>query len=110
MANQNEMNGKFVESISLQMAKLNWGITTVKRGNQPCKDGRTKVAFVCFDSRGREVMRGLCSEAMAKESSIPANAYISKVEYARPDGSIAKCDMLHHSANNLELTDFEEEE
>lgn len=111
MDNQNpeQSRGDFKETISLEMAKLNWGITSVKRGIQDCKDGRKKMAFVCFNARGREVMRGLCSESMAKEQTIPANAYISKVEYVK-DGKVNTCQMLHHSASNLELVDFEEGE
>lgn len=107
--NPEQNRGEFKETISLEMAKLNWGITSVKRGIQDCKDGRKKVAFVCFNARGREVMKGLCSESMAKESKIPANAYISKVEYIK-DGKVATCQMLHHGSNTLELVDFEEGE
>lgn len=107
--NQVENRGQFVNSMSLAMAKIKYGITSVKKGTQECRDGKPRTAFVCFNAKGQEVIRGLVSSKMAGEEKIAKNAYISEVAYEKADGTPASCMMLHHAASQLELADFEEE-
>lgn len=105
-----ENRGRFLDSISLGMAEVKYGITNWKKGIQECKDGRKKMIFVAINARGREIMRGLVSAAVAEQGVLPKNAYISTVEYDASDGAIKTCLMLHNSGNQLELSDFQEEE
>ena len=65
------------------MAKISYGITSNKKGIQKTKDGREKVIFVCLNAKGQEVVRGLVSAALESAEKIPADAYLSEVEYER---------------------------
>lgn len=109
--NQNQENlGRFINSQSYAMAKIRYGITSTKKGIQKTKDGREKTIFVCLNAKGQEVVRGLVSAALESAEKIPADAYLSEVEYERKsDGQTTTCFMLHKSANKVELAEFEEE-
>lgn len=104
-----ENSGRFLNTMSLAMFKVKYGVTKVQKGTVTRKsDGKPMTIFVCVNSRGQEVLRGLVSASMASEGIISKNAQISEMEYLR-DGETKTNYMMHHSGNQVELSDFEEE-